>query len=112
MLKNIIIVGLIILLPTIRSSAQTLNFEGTDFEISNVKASVINFEGVNVMKVERDLTKIPFDTKQLEKTVDEPTFVKIKDFNFENGSIEVKVYSQIQDPSPFEFAQGFIGLAF
>lgn len=92
--------------------AQTIQFESKEFEISNVKASVIDFEGEKVLKLERDLNKIPFDINHLEKTVDEPTFVKLKNTDFENGTIEVKVYSHIQDPSPFEFAQGFIGLAF
>ena len=64
------------------------------------------------MKVERDLKAIPFDAKRLEATVDEPTYVKLKNVNLDNGIIEVKVLSRIQNPSPFEFAQGFIGLAF
>lgn len=64
------------------------------------------------MKVERDLKALPFDVKRLEATVDEPTYIKLKDFNFENGTIEVKMLSQIQDPSPFAGAQGFIGIAF
>lgn len=93
-------------------SAQKIKFENREFEISNVNASVIEFEGTNVLKIERDLNKILFDINHLESTVDEPTFVKLSDLDFENGTIEVKLLSQIQDPSPFEMAQGFIGLAF
>lgn len=92
--------------------AQDIKFEEREFDASNVKASVIDFMGEKVMKVERDLNKLAFDPQRLEATVDEPTFVKLKDLDFENGTIEVKVYSQIQDPSPFQFAQGFIGLAY
>ncbi|WP_447768410.1 hypothetical protein [Sphingobacterium faecium] len=92
--------------------AQNIKFEGSEFEVSNVKASVIDFRGEKVMKVERDLNKLAFDPQRLEATVDEPTFLKLKDLDLENGTIEVKVYSQIQDPSPFQFAQGFIGLAY
>jgi hypothetical protein len=43
--------------------------------------------------------------------VDEPTYAKLKDFEFENGSIEVKVYSQLLKDAP-DFARGFIGIAF
>lgn len=93
-------------------SAQTITFEGKEFELSNVKASVVKLNGETVLKVERDLEKIPFDVKRLEATVDEPTFVKLKDLNLENGIIEVKMLSHIQEPSPFAAAQGFIGLAF
>jgi hypothetical protein len=92
--------------------AQTIRFENMEFALSNVKASVIAVEGDNVLKVERDLGKLPFDVNNLEATVDEPTYVKLQDVNFENGTIEVKVLSRIQNPSPFEQARGFIGLAF
>ncbi|MGE8302272.1 MAG: hypothetical protein ACN6OW_22040 [Sphingobacterium paramultivorum] len=94
------------------TEAQTFRFEGRDFETSNVKASVETFKGDQVLKVERDLQKLPFDAERLQETVDEPTFVKLANLDFENGTIEVKVYSQIQNPSPFESAQGFIGLAY
>jgi len=92
--------------------AQTIQFEGMEFEISNVKASVVELAGENVLKVERDLDKLPFDVERLEATVDEPTYVKLKNVTFDDGTIEVKVLSRIQNPSPFEFARGFIGLAF
>lgn len=74
--------------------------------------SVVQLNGEDVMKVERDLEAIPFDMANLGATVDEPTFVKLKGCDFENGVIEVKMYSQIQNPSPFQAAQGFIGIAF
>jgi hypothetical protein len=96
----------------VSSYAQTIKWEGKEFEISNVKASIVSLNGEKVLKVERDLELLAFDVKRLEATVDEPTFVKLKDLNLENGIIEVKVLSRIQNPSPFEFAQGFIGLAF
>ncbi|HRI20074.1 MAG TPA: hypothetical protein PLA68_03950, partial [Panacibacter sp.] len=65
-----------------------------------------------VLKIERDLKALPFDVKNLEATVDEPTYAKLINLDFENGTIEVKMLSQIQSPSPFESAQGFIGVAF
>lgn len=42
---------------------------------------------------------------------DEPTYAIIKDLKFENGIIEVKVYSQLLPDAP-DFARGFIGIAF
>lgn len=92
--------------------AQNIQFQNQEFEIKNVHASVVELAGEQVLKVERDLKAIPFDAKKLETTVDEPTYVKLKNLDFSDGSIEVKMFARIQNPSPFEFAQGFIGLAF
>ncbi|MBL7781404.1 MAG: DinB family protein [Saprospiraceae bacterium] len=91
---------------------QTITWKNQEFEPKNVTASLVKFEGEEVLKVERDLKALPFDVQRLETTVDEPTYVKLKNVHFENGVIELKVLSRIQNPSPFEFAQGFIGVAF
>jgi hypothetical protein len=81
------------------------------FELHNVTGSIIKFQGENVLKIERDLKALPFDSNRLEATVDEPHYAKLVGLDdFENGIIEVKMYSQIQDPSPFAGAAGFIGL--
>ena len=94
------------------ASGQNLNWKNQEFEAKNVTASLVQLNGEEVLKVERDLKALPFDAERLEATVDEPTYVKLKNVNLDNGIIEVKVLSRIQNPSPFEFAQGFIGLAF
>lgn len=73
---------------------------------------MVSLNGSNVLKVERDLTALPFDVNNLSETVDEPTFVKLKNVNIEDGIVEVKVLSRIQNPTPFERTQGFIGIAF
>lgn len=91
---------------------QELVFQNQKFEARNVIASVTTLNGEEVLKVERDLKALPFDVNRLEATVDEPTYVKLKDVDFKDGVIEVKMLSQIQDPSPFKAAQGFIGIAF
>lgn len=91
---------------------QTIVYNKQKFELKNVTASVVKLDKAEVLKVERDLTKLPFDVKRLESTVDEPTYVKLSGIDFENGTIAVKMLSQVQNPSPFEFAQGFIGVAF
>jgi hypothetical protein len=92
--------------------SQTIVFSGKHFVCRNVRASVVKFQGAEVMKVERDLVALPFDSTRMDATVDEPTFVKLNNHFFENGTIEVKMWSQIQDPSPFRQARGFIGIAF
>ena len=91
---------------------QTITWKERQFEAKNVTAALVKLKGEEVLRVERGLKALPFDTTRLEATVDEPTYVKLKDFNFQNGTIEVKMLSQIQNPSPFSAAQGFIGLAF
>jgi hypothetical protein len=92
--------------------SQTIRFNGSEFEAVNVKTAIVSLEGEKVLKVERDLEKLAFDTSNLIGTVDEPTFVKLKNVNLENGTIEVKMLSRLQSPNPFRQAQGFIGLAF
>lgn len=97
---------------SITAFAQEITFQSQTFELHNVKASVVKLNGEQVLQVERDLKALPFDVKNLSATVDEPTYVKLKNVDLENGVIEVKMLSRIQNPSPFEQAQGFIGLAF
>jgi hypothetical protein len=93
--------------------AQKLKLNDQEFELRNVTGSIIKFQGKNVLKIERDLNAIPFDVNRLEATVDEPhyaRFVGLEDF--ENGTIEVKMYSQLQDPAPYPGIAGFIGVFF
>jgi hypothetical protein len=83
------------------------------FELHNVTGSIIKFQGQKVLKIERDLKALPFDEKNLEKTVDDRHYARLADLDdFENGTIEVKMYSQLQNPSPYPPAAGFIGLYF
>jgi hypothetical protein len=91
---------------------QDIAFQKQSFEARNVTASVVKLNGEDVIKIERDLKALPFDVNKLESTVDEPTYVKLKNIDFQDGIIEVKMLAQIQNPSPFQFAQGFIGVAF
>lgn len=61
-----------------------------------------NVNGVKALRVIKD--------KKI-KEYDEPTFARLSNKNFHNGSIQVKVMSKILLDAP-EFARGFIGLAF
>lgn len=91
---------------------QTVKFKNHEYEMHNVKASVVMLGGEHVLKVERDLKAFPLDEKHLIETVDAPTYSKLMNVDFEYGSIEVKVRSQLEDPLPLKGALGFIGLAY
>ena len=83
------------------------------FELHNVTGEIIKFQGKDVLKIERDLTAIPFDSTNIEATVDEPHYAKLAGLDdFENGTIEVKMYSQLQNPAPYAGIAGFIGVYF
>jgi hypothetical protein len=109
-MKKIIVISFICLL-SVESFGQNLKFGKQTFELHNVTGAVIDFQGKKALKIERDLVAFPFDEKNLEKTVDDRHYARLLGINdFENGTIEVKMYSQIQNPSPYPPAAGFIGL--
>ena len=89
-----------------------IDWEGHTFRISNVTAEVVDLDGEQVLKVERDLASIPFDEANLAHSVDEPTYVSITDLDMGGGIVEVKVRSRIQRPLAFASPQGFIGMVF
>ena len=92
---------------------QKLSLKKQTFELHNVTGSIIKFEGDKVLKIERDLKAIPFDSTHVEKTVDNPHYARLVGLDdFENGTIEVKMYSQIEDPPPYSGVAGFIGIFF
>ncbi len=83
------------------------------FELHNVTGEIIKFQGKDVLKIERDLNALPFDSTNLEATVDEPHYAGLIGLDdFENGTIEVKMYSQLQKPAPYSGIAGFIGVYF
>jgi hypothetical protein len=93
--------------------SQKLQLGNQIFELHNVKGEIIQFQGSKVLKIERDLIALPFDSTRLEATVDDRHYAKLVGIDdFENGIIEVKMYSQIQNPSPYKPAAGFIGVYF
>ncbi|MFC4874805.1 family 16 glycoside hydrolase [Negadavirga shengliensis] len=92
---------------------QTLRLGKQTFELHNVTGEIVKFQGKKVLKIERDLAALPFDANRLEETVDEPHYARFLDLDdFENGTIEVKMYSKLQDPLPYPPAAGFIGVYF
>ena len=105
------ILCLLVLSPLVM--AQTLRLKNKEFELHNVTGEVVKFQGKKALKIERDLTAIPFDSTRLEATVDEPHYARLLGLeDFENGTIEVKLYSELQNPAPYSGIAGFIGLFF
>lgn len=83
------------------------------FELHNVTGEIIKFQGKEVLKIERDLNAIPFDSTRVEATVDEPHYARLVNLHdFENGTIEIKMYSQLKNPAPYSGIAGFIGIFF
>lgn len=82
--------------------AQSIRFDIENLIPNQVYMSIEKMQGKKVLRVVKDSTI---------RSVDEPTFVKIKNINFNNGTIEVKVLSRLLKNAP-PSARGFIGLAF
>jgi hypothetical protein len=100
MKKNHIVI--LLMMASFGINAQTIKMSKENLEANQVHLSFVKMEGKEVVKVEADTTI---------KGTDEATIVKIKDLDFKNGTIEIKVLSRLLKNSP-AFARGFIGLAF
>ena len=114
--KNIIemnkfLIIILLVLIAFGGNAQNLKLKNQEFELHNVTGGVVKFQGKKVLKIERDLNALPFDSIRIEATVDEPHYARLVGLDdFENGTIEVKMYSQLQNPAPYSGIAGFIGL--
>lgn len=83
-------------------SAQSITLNTRKLQASKSYVSDTKLGGKDVLKVVAD-TSI--------KTFDEPSFAKLSDMNFHDGTIEVNVYSKFIPGAP-DWARGFIGVAF
>jgi hypothetical protein len=92
---------LLINLCTFAACKQKPTLKNESFEPVNVTAAVVKLDGEEVLKVERDLKALPFDIKRLGATVNGPLYARLKDSDFENATIEVKVLSRIQKNTPY-----------
>ena len=95
-----VITGILLIPATL--SAQQVELHNANLEAHQVSMELVQLTGKKAVKVIKDSTV---------KLVDEPTFVKIKDLDFHNGTIEVKVLSKLLKNAP-AMARGFIGVAF
>jgi len=108
---RILFILLIFIGSNLASCQNQMEWEEHTVKAVNVTVTETELDGENVLRVERDLEALPFDPENVIETVDEPTFAKITDTDFKNGTIEVMVRSRLLKDAP-EFARGFLGLAF
>ena len=94
-----IIAGIVL---SMNSYSQTIGFEKNNLEANRVYMSIEKMNGKQVVKVVKDSTQ---------EGADLPTFVKIKGIDFKDGTIEIKVLSQLMKTAPAS-ARGFIGIVF
>lgn len=87
---------------TLNVWAQKIDLKNDKLEAVSVVMALEKLDGKSVVKVAKDSAV---------KEVDEPTFVRLKDTMFKDGTIEVKVLSKLLPNAP-ELARGFIGVAF
>lgn len=87
---------------TLNVWAQKIDLKNNNLEAISVTMALEKLDGKSVVKVAKDSAV---------KEVDEPTFVRLKDITFKNGTFEVKVLSKLLPNAP-ELARGFIGIAF
>lgn len=102
-MKNIKFIASLCLLIIAKSLwAQNIKLEANKFEAHQTYLSVEKLVGKPVLKVVKDSTI---------KAVDEPTYVRLKGIDFQDGTIEVKVLSRLlKTARPSD--RGFIGIAF
>jgi hypothetical protein len=93
---------LLFVICAINLPAQKIQWEKARLKPVHVTHSIINMDGESTIRVTKDSTV---------RTFDEPTFVRLDDVEFQNGTIEVKVLSKLLPKSP-ELSRGFIGIAF
>jgi hypothetical protein len=90
------------LISVINLFAQTIDLESNNLVANQVFMSFEKLQGKKAVKVIKD---------SMVKAVDEATFARVKDLDFQDGIIEVKVLSQLlKNASPT--ARGFIGVAY
>lgn len=101
-MKHIQIIFLLVLFNTTNVFAQQVKLDATTLAANKVYMSEENLQGEKVIKVVKDVTV---------KEPDEPTYARLKNFNFKDGIIEVKVLSKLL-PTASPNDRGFIGVAF
>lgn len=82
--------------------SQNIPFSKANLKPVHVSMSLTEIDGKKVIRVIKDSSL---------KEVDAPTFVRLEDIDFKNGSIEVKVLSKLLANAP-DTARGFIGITF
>jgi hypothetical protein len=100
--RNVLLVLSLIAFCSQKSTAQYIQLTKERLQPIQAYMSLEKLDVKKVVKITKDSTV---------KEIDEPTFVKIKESNFKNGTIEVKVLSRFLKTAK-KYDRGFIGIAF
>lgn len=100
--KKSILSALLFLSVSVTAIAQNNSLHKKNLVEGLASFENVKVDGIQTIKVVMDPTI---------KIFDEPTFVKLKDFEFTDGIIEVDVLSKFLPDAP-DWARGFIGVAF
>ncbi len=87
---------------SLRLYAQNIKLDKNKFEAIGSYISIEKLMGKEVVKVIQDSTVT---------NANQPTYARLKNIDFKNGTIEVTVLSRLS-PNAHEGARGFIGIAF
>jgi len=101
-MKKLRTILFLFLLVSESAYSQKIILDESNLLSNKVYMKIVNLKGEKIVRVIKDSTM---------KDVDEPTFVKINNTKFKNGSIEVEVLSRLL-PTAAPTDRGFIGLAF
>ncbi len=101
-MKSVHLIFLLIFFAAKNLCGQKVKLEAGNLVANKVYMSVEKFQGKEAVKVIKDSAV---------KEVDEPTFVRIKELDFKEGTIEVNVLSRLL-PNASPSNRGFIGVAF
>jgi hypothetical protein len=102
MKNSTLFIGILSLLFSTNVFGQSIALKPDRLEAVGVSMSLEKLDGKNVVQVVKDAAV---------KADDEPTFVKVKGLEFQDGTIEVDVLSKLRPDAPAH-ARGFIGVAF
>jgi hypothetical protein len=102
MKNSLLLLSFLALITSNHVIAQSIQWKRDLLEPIGVNMSLEKLDGKKVVQVVKDSAI---------KADDEPTFVKIKNLDFHDGTIEVNVLSKLRTNAPAH-ARGFIGIAF
>lgn len=97
-----VLILVFVLLVINKAMAQQIKLDEDRLTAVQISMSITHIKGKKAVRVVKSSAV---------KEDDEATYVKINDFNFKNGVIEVEILSRLLPDAPAH-ARGFIGLAF
>ncbi len=102
MKKTFLLILVFTIFLYIKTIAQDVKFSKYTLTPINTSLSLAKMEGKNAVMIKQNMAK---EGSNL------PTYAKIPNVHFHNGTIKLRVYSTLSEDAP-DFARGFIGVAF